>query len=142
MADNSFFDESTEQSLIKANIVSKYFWAWANVILATFKKQNIRNGRIAYIDLFAGPGRYKDGTRPTPVRVLEQAIAEPYMRKALVTLFNDADPANTSFLKEAIEQIPGLSLLTYKPQIETNEVGSEIVRRFEERRLIPTFFFV
>ncbi len=57
MIESSFFDESREQSQVKAAIVSKYFWAWAKVVLPTAKKQG---GRIAYIDLFAGPGRYKD----------------------------------------------------------------------------------
>lgn len=32
VADN-FFDEQSEQSLIKAEIISKYFWAWAKVIV-------------------------------------------------------------------------------------------------------------
>ena len=59
-----FFDETTEQSAIKAKILSDYFWAWAKVIIPTAKKSP-RN-RIAYIDLFAGPGRYKDGTKSTP----------------------------------------------------------------------------
>jgi hypothetical protein len=30
---NRFFDESKEQSLVKSAIVSKYFWAWAKVIM-------------------------------------------------------------------------------------------------------------
>jgi len=68
VADLSFFEESREQSQVKATIVAKYFWAWAKVILPTAKKQG---GRIAYIDLFAGPGRYKDGTSSTPLKVLE-----------------------------------------------------------------------
>ncbi|MCM0594124.1 MAG: hypothetical protein KA716_29650 [Gloeotrichia echinulata DEX184] len=32
MSNSSFFDEQKEQSLIKARIVKKYFWAWAKVI--------------------------------------------------------------------------------------------------------------
>src|SRR5712691_13263697 len=62
MRSESFFDESTAQSRIKATIVRDYFWAWAKVILPTVKR---RGGRIAYIDLFAGKGRYKDGTKST-----------------------------------------------------------------------------
>lgn len=30
MTTSSFFDESKEQSLVKATIVAKYFWAWAS----------------------------------------------------------------------------------------------------------------
>ena len=77
----SFFDESTEQSQIKAKIVSDYFFAWAKVITTVQ-----RSDRIAYIDLFAGPGRYKDGTMSTPLMVLERAIRDPVIAERLVTL--------------------------------------------------------
>src|SRR5208283_3028831 len=62
-----FFEESGEQSLIKATIVAKYFWAWAKVIIATQKKYG--RDRIGYVDLFCGPGRYKDGSFSTPILV-------------------------------------------------------------------------
>jgi len=44
MVDDLFFEGSREQSQIKSRIVSKYFWAWAKVIIPTAKK---REGRIA-----------------------------------------------------------------------------------------------
>jgi three-Cys-motif partner protein len=56
--DNRFFDENRVQSIIKASIVSSYFWAWAKVIISAQKKR-MGGNRIAYIDLFSGPGRYK-----------------------------------------------------------------------------------
>ena len=51
MTNNSFFNESTETSLVKAEIVAKYFWAWAKVIIPQAKK---RKTNIAYIDFFLG----------------------------------------------------------------------------------------
>jgi three-Cys-motif partner protein len=62
---SSFFEESREQSVIKAKIVKDHFWAWAKVIVGSLKRYG-RGEKIAYIDLFAGPGRYKDGTKSTP----------------------------------------------------------------------------
>jgi hypothetical protein len=35
MADQHFFDEAREQSQVKAEIVEKYFDAWAEIITAT-----------------------------------------------------------------------------------------------------------
>lgn len=139
MRSETFFDQLTEQSRIKATIVRDYFWAWAKVILPTVKK---RNGRIAYIDLFAGKGRYKDGTKSTPLLVLESAIADLDMRQHLVTLFNDADKENANALMQEIEALPGIGWLTYKPQIQAEEVGDRIVNMFEQMKLVPTFFFV
>lgn len=139
MSGNSFFDESQEQSQVKSAIVAKYFWAWAKVIIPSQKR---RGNKIAYIDLFAGPGRYKDGTRSTPLLILERAIRDPDMQQMLVTLFNDKDSNNTQTLNQTIDSIPDIASLKYKPQIYNEEVGEEIVKMFEQMRLIPTLFFV
>jgi three-Cys-motif partner protein len=138
--DNRFFDEIREQSAIKAQIVSKYFWAWARVILPTVLQR--RNGKIAYIDLFAGPGRYKDGTKSTPLLILEKAIADSVISQWLVTIFNDVDSDNSKSLETAISELPGIEKLRHKPIIRNDEVGERIVQVFESMRLVPTLFFV
>ncbi|MGJ5672047.1 MAG: three-Cys-motif partner protein TcmP [Nostochopsis sp.] len=142
MSNNSFFNEQKEQSLIKARIVEKYFWAWAKVIISTIKKGNTVDSRIAYIDLFAGPGRYEDNSKSTPIKVLETAISDPDMQNMLVTVFNDADPAHVSSLQEAIKSIPGIENLKHKPLVINHEVGENIVKTFNEQKLVPTLFFV
>ncbi|MGB7291801.1 MAG: three-Cys-motif partner protein TcmP [Thermodesulfobacteriota bacterium] len=135
MTEGSFFEESKEQSQVKTEIVRKYFWAWAKVI----KKHS---NKIAYIDLFAGPGRYRDGTKSTPVLILEQAIQDPEMRNMLVTIFNDVDSDNTHSLQIAINSIPNIDALKYKAQVFNEEVGDKIVMMFEQMHLVPTLFFV
>jgi three-Cys-motif partner protein len=139
MSNPSFFDEQKEQSLVKARIVEKYFWAWAKVIIPTAKKAGCR---IAYIDLFAGPGRYEDGSKSTPIKVLETAISEPDMQSMLVTVFNDVDMNYVNSLQESINSIPGIDNLRYKPQVINQEVGENIVKTFNEQKLAPTLFFV
>ncbi len=137
MAD--FFGETSEQSAVKSAIVAKYFWAWAKVISPTAKQ---RSGNIAYIDLFAGPGRYKDGTKSTPLLVLEKAIADSDLSQMLVSVFTDADPNNTRSLQDAIDALPGIESLRYRPEVYPQVVGEEIVKSFQKMRLIPTLFFV
>ena len=137
MSRNQFFDEQTEQSAVKAAIVSKYFWSWAKIIMP-----RSRSDKIAYIDLFAGTGRYKDGSKSTPLLVLEKAINDENMRRMLVTIFNDADEDNSHSLETAIASLPGINTLKYKPAVYNHEIGSEIVKMFEEIALIPIFFFV
>ena len=140
---NSFFEESRDQSRVKAAIVAKYFDAWARVIMGALNVHRPNDEkRIAYIDLFAGPGRYGDGTKSTPILVIEKAIQHPEMRQRLVTIFNDKNPANTGSLQQAINQLPGIETLKFKPQVNTQEVGEEIVKMFEQMRLVPTLFFV
>lgn len=133
----SFFEEQREQSEIKAAIVTNYFWAWAKVIMP-----RANDGRIAYIDLFAGPGRYKDGASSTPLLILEKAIADPVMKDKLVTIFNDKDPSHASSLQAAIQALPGIETLKHKPVVDNEEVGEQIVKTFEGMHLVPTLCFV
>lgn len=143
MTDSSIFDETREQSQVKASIVAKYFWAWAKVIIGAQKKRRTSSvDRIAYIDLFAGPGRYKDGAMSTPLLVLEKTIQDPDLRERLVAIFNDKDESNTKSLEQEINHLPGIHLLKYRPQVYSEEVGDRIVKMFMEMRLLPTLFFV
>lgn len=139
MTDSTFFDESREQSLVKARIVSKYFGAWAKVIIPTAKQMR---DKIAYIDLYAGPGRYADGAKSTPMLVLERAIQDSETRRMLVALFNDKDEQNVHSLEQVINNLPDIDTLRYRPQVSAQEVGDEIVKSFERMRLVPTLLFL
>lgn len=142
MVDNTFFEEQKEQSLIKSTIVAKYFNVWANVIISTQKRYPRHSQKIAYIDLFAGPGRFKDGSMSTPLKILTNAIEKLELRERLVAIFNDRDENNSTDLQRTIETIPGIETLKFKPAIYNQEVGEEIVKMFEEMNLVPTLFFV
>ena len=140
MSTDSFFDESREQSAVKTAIVSKYFWSWAKVMMP--QAQRGSDPRIAYVDLFAGPGRYKDGTKSTPLLILEKAIQDEKMSQMLVTIFNDNDDNNFHDLQSAIDRLPGIEKLKHRPDVWNKEVGDEMVKLFSSNRLVPTLFFV
>lgn len=143
MRTERFFDETTEQSVVKATIVEKYFEAWAKII-AGAQNRYVTPGdkRIAYVDLFAGPGRYKDGAISTPVRVLEKAISDPQLAERLVTILNDKDPEHASTLRQVIANLPGIEKLKHSPQIWNEEVGDEIAKVFGDIRTIPILAFI
>ncbi|MGK7919336.1 MAG: hypothetical protein AB4080_04945 [Trichodesmium sp.] len=71
MTNNSFFDESRKTSLVKAEIVAKYFWAWAKVIILQTKKWG---KDITSIDLFSGLGHDQDGSKSKPLLILLEII--------------------------------------------------------------------
>ncbi|HVA47618.1 MAG TPA: hypothetical protein VNH11_14710 [Pirellulales bacterium] len=71
-------------------MVADYFFVWAKVIVASQKRYR-KEDRIAYIDLFAGPGRYKSGALSTPLLILERALGDADLCKRLVAVFNDKD---------------------------------------------------
>jgi three-Cys-motif partner protein len=138
----AFFDEQEEQSLIKSTIVSKYFWAWAKVITSVQNRYDNSDKRIAYIDLFAGPGRYEDNSKSTPLLVVEKVIEDQIMRERLVTFFNDRNPKNVQSLQMAIRELPGIEKLIHQPVIENIEIGSAIAEQFKQMKLVPTLLFV
>jgi len=94
------------------------------------------------MDLFAGPGKYKDDTPSTPVIVLQTAIKDPRLREMLVTIFNDKELEFAASLQRTIDAIPGIQALKYKPLVQNGEVGQTVVESFQKTKLIPTLFFV
>lgn len=142
MSTQEFFSEQSEQSKIKSAIVAKYFDAWARVIMGAQDKKPGADIRLAYIDLFAGPGRYDDGTPSTPVQILEKAIANDKLRDRLVTVFNDSDRGFVKTLREVIERVPGIETLKVPPEVHTFEVGQQLVDRLTSRKMIPSLVFL
>lgn len=140
-ATDSFFDVTKEQSVVKATIIEKYFDAWAGIIIGTQKRTGLGN-KIGYIDLFAGPGRYKDNSESTPLKVLQKAIAKPDYAERLVTTFNDKDEANVRTLEQEINALPGVETLKHKPQLWNEEVGDKIAEAFEGMTTIPILAFI
>lgn len=138
----NFFDEQSEQSQIKAAIVADYFWAWASVIIGVQQRFAQHAQKIAYIDLFAGPGRYQSGAASTPLIIMERAVDDPKIRDRLVAIFNDKDEANARSLEAEINKIRGIEQLKFMPRISTGEVGENLIKEFQSAKLIPTFLFV
>lgn len=134
-----FFEERSDESEVKARIVSKYFSAWAKVVMPSAARSG---GKIAYIDLYAGPGRYKDGAASTPLLVLQTTIENELMSQMLVALFNDADGNNTSTLQSEIDSLPGIEKLRFKPSVTCGEVDDDAASFFNDTRLVPSFSFV
>ena len=139
MADEDFFTERADQSEVKARIVSKYFPSWARIIAP----RTLRNeGKVAYIDLFAGPGRYEDGSASTPLMVLSEALKNSELRGRLVSVFNDYDENHTRTLETEIAKLPEIDRLKYKPEVQTGQIDRDVATYFESKRLIPTFSFI
>jgi three-Cys-motif partner protein len=136
---DTFFDERSDQSEVKARIVQKYFYAWAQVIMPTARKQG---RRIGYVDLYAGPGRYKDGSASTPLMILEHAIRHPDMAEMLVSFFNDSDGQKTATLQKEINNLPNIEKLKHKPIIHCDSVDDKAAEFFSSIRLVPTFSFI
>lgn len=129
------FDSQKEQSAVKTEIVVKYFLAWVNVLKG-------RNEKLGYIDLFSGPGIYKDGTKSTPIIILEKILLDDYMRNHIVTWFNEKDAVLYGELKKNIFNIKNIDSLAHRPIIKNDIVDLRTPEWFAKRTLIPCFSFI
>ena len=100
-----------------------------------------REVRLAYIDLFCGPGRYLDRTPSTPLRILQHAIKDPILRERLVLIFNDKNATYTKALEEEIHNTPGIDSLRHKPVVITSEVNDRLAEILQKQRNVPALLF-
>jgi len=133
---DDFYDAQSEASLIKARIVTKYFGFWTKVMIPHAKKWA---GGLAYLDLYAGPGRYDDGSRSTPLLILEQALENQDLCRFLSTIFNDREHAQR--LRENIRSLPGIERLERQPQVFDLDIDAGFSPIFS-KPLPPSFSFI
>ncbi len=129
-----FFSDQTEQSAIKAHIVSSYFTAWARVI----KKWNCK---MAYIDLFCGPGRYDDNKPSAPLQIIQSTLSDPTLIRKMIFLFNDYDPANIKSLRQEIAALDTRRQLS-RVQYYTETIDIDTHSRLVIPKNVPVLSFV
>ena len=78
-----FFKKQTPSSRIKANIVAEYFPQYCRIILKKPQPE------IRYLDLFAGPGLYEDGSLSTPLLLASSCAKDPILSQKVRLIFND-----------------------------------------------------
>lgn len=135
----TFFSVQQLQSAVKTRIVTKYFNAWSKVVRRQAQNRGIP---LAYIDLYAGKGRYEDGSKSTPLLILEEVINDEYLKNNLITRFNDIKPDHVDVLREEISSLPGIDNLKYKPKITCSEVNQELADEMRGLRFPPSLFFI
>lgn len=136
MATEDFFDESREASKVKAQIVVKYLVVWARVMASQ------TDGKLIYFDPFAGPGAYADGSKSTPLLVVDAAIASEQLQRQLVIALGDKDKEFCTQLSANVDAIPGLAKLTKRPTVVCDDVDKSLASVLSQVELIPTFAFL
>lgn len=111
---SDFFEVQSEKSFVKAIIVSEFFKVYFSII---------NNAKISddiyYIDLFSGPGAYKDGKPSTPLLLLDTIndFKNDDIRNKMHLIFNDENTEYYNSLKNQIQNHPVYGKLKYKPLI-------------------------
>lgn len=136
MPENSeFFVDQSEQSAVKAHIVSSYFSAWSRVIQKW-------NAPMAYIDLFCGPGKYEDDKLSAPLLIIQNTLSNPMLLNKMHFIFNDKDPHNTTTLSQSILEIDTQKRLKRKVRFYNETVGQNFFKQLNIPSNMPVLSFV
>lgn len=139
MSDNTiFFDSQTEQSEIKAKIVSSYFASWSRIIKNNWDK----NIPIAYIDLFCGPGVYADGSESVPVKIVRTVLDDPGLSSRIIIAFNDEDPRYIENLRQIIEKVDSNESLKGRIMFSCEKIDNSFYNEIEIDSNIPILSFI
>jgi three-Cys-motif partner protein len=122
-----FFRTPTEASQRKQRIVVKYHAAWSQVLRSRTGSPRPERD-LAYVDLFAGPGKYTDGTLSTPLLILEAAARDAYMREHLRAHFNEGDPDVAQDLESNIRSSEAAHRLRHFPKVTCALVENDILQ--------------
>jgi len=125
----------------KHEILRKYLPGWMQILGSS-------NSAIAYVDCYAGPGVYPDGTKGSPLIALETASAASDKFGCTVwCIFNDSDKINAGLLREAIKNHSKCEQVLILPSLaDANDFIDHILNdaRFAKNGTlqIPMFFFM
>ena len=134
-----------EHTRAKHTILEKYIEAWAPIL-----SQTGFNGRLAYIDGFAGPGKYIGGEDGSPVvvlKALKNHSAKDRFKSEFVNIFIEKDKERSEILKSTIKErcCPLPEWVKYEVNNgEFNKVLSGIISDLEDKgkELAPCLCFV
>jgi three-Cys-motif partner protein len=128
-------------TLAKHNILRRYLEAWLPIMASW-------NGRILYIDGFAGPGKYKGGEDGSPLIALQTARDHKATLGAeIVFVFIEADKERYEHLVQIVQGIKKSLPKNFKPHCvhgRFNEEMTDVLGQLEEQKahIAPSLVFI
>jgi three-Cys-motif partner protein len=125
----------------KHEILRRYFEAWLPIMASW-------NGRIVYIDGFAGPGRYSNGEDGSPVVVLKAARDHTFPIKAeLVCIFVESDLERCRHLKSVLDELASTLPDRVKYGVVHGRFDDHLTKTLnviekQKKNLAPAFVFI
>lgn len=124
----------------KHDILRRYLGAW-------FPIMGKYQSRAVFLDGFAGPGIYKDGSPGSPAVALHALLDHKGIPEGTeyVFLFNEMDPARYESLCEVVQVIPLPSHVSVHVSCDSfGSTATDLVRDLREANstLAPTFAFI
>lgn len=137
---DKFFNEQSEKSAIKVAIVSTFFSVYLRIILSGISKSK---NNLYYIDLFAGPGKYKNGTDSTPMKILDiiESSNQNDLKRKIQCVFNEADDKYYTQLQNNVTSHNVYNRLIHKPIIMNKDAADVDLQPYLNGQS-PVFSFI
>jgi three-Cys-motif partner protein len=125
----------------KHEILRRYFEAWLPIMASW-------NGRVVYIDGFAGPGQYSLGEDGSPILVLKAARDHAYpIRGELVCIFVEDDLERYKHLKNLLDGLSPTLPSRIKWEVVQGKFDEHLTKTLnvieaQKKNLAPAFVFI
>lgn len=131
-SNKNFWAIQEPHSRVKTEIATEYFYKWANIMRQ-------QDGDMSYLDLCSGRGYYEDGSRSTPLVVLDKISRDKELTRRVKTHFYEKVRWVYRDLEAAIKHHSVYSKLRYEPKINPMEIRQETVPSLPITEMTFTF---
>jgi three-Cys-motif partner protein len=142
MGTKDFWLEPDDETRIKMDMVTDDFLAWKSVICNQLHLYAKDFAPLAYIDLYAGRGRYKNGEAATAVRIAEAVAGDPDLARRVMLVVNEGHRETFAALTQHLDAVPGIAALRHKPVIENTDALDAIARYVRTYRDVAKLVFI
>ena len=136
--EENFFEHQSEQSMVKAKIVSNYFTAWSRIMCKNWSSSI----PVGYVDLFSGPGVYHDGNESVPIMLIKTVLNDMKLSNRFWFYFNDQDENNIENLKRTIAEIDTNAKLKRKIMYSARTIDEDFANAITINSQGPILSFV
>lgn len=136
----NFFEEQKLKSKIKTTIVTEFYRVYLPIINRSVGK-NAKE--LIYLDLFSGPGCFKDGTESTPLVILNILfnMEDRDLANKVKLVFNDEDSNFIKVLKNSITNHSFYKEMRIKPSISNLCTNEFCLTQYLDEK-VPIFSFI
>ena len=139
MKNDDFFEIPNEHTIIKSEIISRYFGVWVTII-----SKYSHTKMLGYADLFCGPGEFKtDEIESTPLKIIDICLQENNYHNRMFFFFNDKSKNYVENLKQKISEIDKSNIFSNRILYSNLETGIKVFAAAKEYlKGYPCFYFV
>ncbi len=125
---DGFFGTRNPQAVLKHGILTRYAYYFAG------RAGHATGGRVAFIDGYAGEGRYDDGSEGSPLLLATQAERAELIRRDSKLAFVESDESRRARLESTLEEAAVAPDLVMDQPFES--VVDDLLHRYDDRAIL------